>query len=208
MNRPPSNEKRFLVFSIRGEYYNQVRDWIVQADQAVFRHQFERQGSVMVSRWHGKRHFGSVNALPPAGEAEPWYGEVGGAYTYAFRPAENGGCEVTVRNGAHGGSFFPPEPYPPLHLLVPEAPEFVRTGNGLTDPAGGGWFNYDDQAPAQRMFFRLSPQYVAMLAAWSRWGDPLPAYTFFFNPSNVGMAIRGRHITSGDEIDLTKDVDW
>ena len=167
--------------------------------------------------------FGSVHALPAAGEAEPWYGDLGGAYTYTFRSAKDGGCEVTVSNGARGGKFYPPEPFPSLQLLAPEPAEFVGTDNPLNVPAyhldtplrksaassdRQVWYDYEDQAAARQMLFRLGPKYLAKLAAWMHWGQPLSAYAFTFNLLSVGTAIVVRDLASQETIDVTEDVDW
>ena len=93
-------------------------------------------------------------------------------------------------------------------LNVPAGQLEPALRNSTASSHGQLWHDYEDRANARQMLFRIGPQYLALLAAWPHWGQPLPAYAFSFNLSSVGTAIVVRHLASGDKMDVTEEVEW
>jgi hypothetical protein len=92
--------------------------WQREVDLRVIRYQIETCGSALAIMYEGKIWFHSLKHVPPPGQAIPWYGDVGGAYEFAFRPRDEG-YQLRVEMTLAGHEFFCTDTIDPLELTVP-----------------------------------------------------------------------------------------
>jgi hypothetical protein len=116
-----------------------------EADLEVIRHQIETRGQSLVVRYKDSAIVRKIAEVPRAGEALPWYGMVGAAYLYTFRPHDNG-SQIKVEYELGDSRLVYPGEFPPQELDLPdeiriepdtpEAPYTIPTGDGGFIPRG------------------------------------------------------------------------
>jgi hypothetical protein len=147
--------------------------------------------------------------MPKPGEVIPWYGEVGGAYVFTFRPGKNG-CKLKVENICAGMPLFYSGQIPPLELDIPE-PIRIEADPQEAPLYGRDWgwsFHPRVESVPGEIPFVISSEFYARMLQW-RWDRArADTYEYRFWTSSVGTAILIRDTITGEEEDLTKDVCW
>ena len=95
-----SDEGKKLVFAIEAELVPKLNAWIHEIDEKVAREQV-RTGTLTDRVPLPKGVLRVVSNSLEHGEPLPYYGAIGGAYTYSFSPTSLG-CVVKVRNSVTG----------------------------------------------------------------------------------------------------------
>lgn len=197
-----------LQFHVGGEAYQQVREYRVEMDHRVIRNQIERRGNAIVTRLRDQEMLNFVRELPQPGEATPYYGTVGTGYRYTLQPQAKG-CSLKVENLASGVGLFCSEVLPEIEISLDEGVELREVSNGglkgLPRHAG---YAFHEEEDTQEIVLSVTPDLYAKLVAWKYYGKPLSEYVFVFSPLKVGNLVRVRHQESGEEIDLTGEINW
>lgn len=195
-----------IHFTIMKESYKQVYAWQQEVNQAILRHQIETRGQALVTRLGKEMGVQKIHDLPALGEAEPYFGALGGAYRYTFHPLV-GGCELEVHNQMGGFAFYYPERFEPLRLFLFDPPEVIETEDetwhaSLLDEDLTGLHEHDTVNSA--MHFRISPLLYQLFSNWPWSRRPLYAYDFIFVPHASGSLIHIRSRESGVMLELTQ----
>ncbi len=199
-----------IIFQLSGPSLAQVIQWQQARDLGVIQHQLETKGAVMTIRY-GPTHYRGLQPcreLPHPGEAVPYYGEIGDAYSFRFQP-EAGGCYLRVVNGAGGKVFWHPEPFSPLELHLPHP---IQIDQGPPGPRWLGlewpwWHNWPNNQ-VDELRFEIDHKYCRRLLEWG-WDARRPEnYEYCFFPTSVGCEILVKDLASGEENHLTRDVCW
>ncbi len=199
-----------LAFKIPATLYRQILTWQQAIDLEIMCYQIERFGRAMVIKRGGEGRVQQVSQVPAPGEAQPYYGEIGGAYCYLFHP-QCDGCVLRVENIVSGRVLFHPDPIPPLELFVPDPVELHTFPNGnqsFLKPDVGYIFVDNTQLEDGQVIFTITQDIYPRLAAWKRYGEPPAAYIFKFNPTLIGCFVHVEHIQTGEVLDVTRNVRW
>lgn len=155
-----------IIFQLSGPSLAEVIRWQQARDLDVIRHQIESKGMAMTiwqssARFHG---FQDVSELPQPGEVVPYYGDVGDAYSFHFRPEAGGCCYLRVTNDARGKEYWHPEPFLPLELHLPDP---VQIDFGLPGPRWHGfewpWWHNRPNTPLEELRFAIDHEYCPLL---------------------------------------------
>lgn len=197
-----------IRFSINKISYKQIMTWQREINQAILRHQIETRGQALVTRLGDEIGVRKIDTLPEPGQAEPYFGALGGAYRYTFHPLV-GGCELEVVNLMGGFAFYYPERFPPLHLFLFDPPEMIETNEDETqdrmlDEELDNLFEHDPQAGTMR--FNVSPLLYQTFIDWAWSRRPLHAYDFIFTPNEGGCLIQVRSREGKVVLDLTQEA--
>ncbi|MBN2131291.1 MAG: hypothetical protein JW741_17455 [Sedimentisphaerales bacterium] len=200
-----------IVFRITGDAYRRVIAWKQETDLAILRYQIETRGRTAVIFPRRSKRLGTIDEVPELGEAQPYYGIVGGAYVYDFYPQPQG-TFLCVTNAAGGCDPFYPDPIPPLELGLAESARIRRASDeeGLIfKPHGGYTFLEETRAEdTDEMVFTVTQDLYPLWLEWERYGEALQSYAFSFIPSSIGCIVHIRHIATGEILDLTENVNW
>ena len=198
-----------LVFRVSGRPLQRLATRQRAADLEVIRHQIETHGHSLVVRYKESPMVQRLAEVPGAGEALPWYGTVGAAYLYTFRPHENG-SKLKVEYRLGGFDLVYPGEFPPQELDIPEGvriePDTPEAP--LYDPDWGWWFHPRGDFELDQIEFVIAGEMIEILVAWGWDGERTDAYEYRFIPMSVGCEIFVRDAITGEEEHLTKDVCW
>jgi hypothetical protein len=156
------------------------------------------------------RPFQRLLEVPKPGEALPYYGEVGAAYHFTFRPYEHS-CRLKVENICAGMAwFYPPDKFPPLELDVPEPIQIEADTSGTTWHGlnWGWWYHPKGEFVLDEITFVIDGEMYDKLMEWEWDRGRADTYEYQFIPSSVGCEIFVRDTITGEEGHLTKDVCW
>ena len=210
MDMPPMTQA--ILFTIPPTAVAVYRTWRAETDLAYLHAQLTLQGWMLVVRLGEEKRLRRIETMPALGEAEPHYGDIGGGFHFHFRPSRSG-CTLTVEPPASPGVIFVPIPdsfhvpsITPLELSIDPVSLLAQP----VDTAPFGGYDVLDEhpnAPTLPWRFGLTGPTLARLLAWG-WDATVPAaYTYTFQPTNVGCFV---HVSAnhGGVIDLTEDVCW
>ncbi len=102
-----------ILFRIPAPISQQIMAWRQQLDWQVMQYQIDNHGKVLVVRYKDDRRLQIITTTPAIGEAEVWYGNVGGGYRFTFSPQPSG-CKLEIINMAGGNKRFYPDIFPPF----------------------------------------------------------------------------------------------
>jgi hypothetical protein len=203
------SEPNQMVFRVGGAACQEVIAWQQEIDLQVIRHQLEQNVKAMLIRRGRRKGLQTIQELPEPGEAEPYYGQVGGAYLFTFTPQPNG-CLLEVANTARGPRHLYPDLLLPMKVFVPDAMWLQRK------PLGEEGRPYSPQLTTERtmmaisvneMLFWLEGEPYERLVTWG-WDRQRPEqYRYEFTPLSVGCEIAVHHL-DGETIHLTQDAVW
>lgn len=75
-----------IFFCIRDPYTSQIVSWRRDVDEAVMRNQLGRSSNIPVIGLQGQG-ITQISELSERGKFVPYYGEVGGGFSFVFHPA-------------------------------------------------------------------------------------------------------------------------
>lgn len=201
---------RLVINQLAGEH---IRAWQQQLNLELIRRQLAQNKRAVVIRFRNSHRLQAITEEPALGEAEPWYGEIGGLYSYTFIPRLND-CDLVVEmtdRGAITAETFSK----PLSLVVRQAatidqvyeveqqqhtlwlrPDIWEEGTSLHEVSGGELCFWIDGEIYKRL----------ISFGWSR--QQIHVYRYQFTPLTVGCDIVVNHITSGHMFHLTRHIDW
>jgi hypothetical protein len=198
-----------ICFPLSGASLRQVILWQRGVDLRVIRYQIETRGSALAIIYEGKIRFHSLKHIPPPGQSIPWYGDVGGAYEFSFRPRDEG-YQLRVEMMLAGHDFFCTDTIDPLELTVPEK---ISIEPATTDQLWWGfdrdwWCGPAGEIAVEELTFVLNLQMYSRLEAWGWDRGRWQMYDYSFIPLSVGCEMYVRDTLTGAEEHLTKDACW
>ncbi len=97
-----------IFFCVRDPLTSQIVSWRRDVDEAVMRYQLRRRLEILVIGLQD-RGFTSISEMPERGQFMPYYGMVGGGFTFTFHPVGEQ-TEIAAEAVFSGSPVFHPEP--------------------------------------------------------------------------------------------------
>ncbi len=205
---PGSAALRFTISEIASE---RIQAWQQQLNQEIIRRQIARSGRAIVIRFRDERRLQQLTEVPGLGEGEPWYGEIGGMYTYTFKP-ELRSCDVQVDmtdRGIAGADSLPVATS--LNLRTSAALELVTNVEQAQQPRWlrpeiwGAGTGLHELSGAQPCFWIDADIYRRLVALGRNW-QHARTFRYRFTPLTVGCDIAVQHVPSGHALHLTRHI--
>lgn len=191
-----------IFFRIRDPYTSQIVSWKREVDEAVMRYQLGRSSSIPA---FGLQDQGltQISELPERGKFVPFYGDIGGGFSFFFHPAREV-TELVIETAVSGHPFFHPDPIEPLKLKMPNA--MLRQAEvykhiGTVGPD-------DTLVDLTEFLFGFYREYLDKYRAWEWYNEDVEKFDFMFAPTSVGTMVNVLHRESGELLDLTRDFEW
>ncbi len=205
---PGTAALRFTIDEISGE---RIQAWQQQLNQEIIRRQIARSGRAIVIRFRDQHGLQQLTEVPRPGEAEPWYGEIGGMYTYTFKP-ELRGCDVQVDmtdRGTAGADSL--RVATSLNLRTSAALELVTNVQQVQQPRWrrpeiwGAGTSLHELSGAQPRFWIDADIYRRLVVLGWSW-QQARTFRYRFTPLTVGCDIVVQHVPSGHALHLTRHI--
>lgn len=191
-----------IFFRVCDPLTSQIVTWRRDVDEAVMRYQLGRRSSVLVCglQDQGMTH---ITEMPARGEFMPYYGMIGGGFTFVFHPVQEQ-VEVIVEATVSEHPLFHPSPIVPLKLAAPDsmitqAEVYENIGTVAPD---------DTMTYLPEFLFGFYGKFMKVFREWEWYSEDVEKYDFVFVPTSVGTMANVRHRESGSLLDLTRDVNW
>jgi hypothetical protein len=191
-----------IFFHVRDPLTSELVSWRRDVDEAVMRYQLGRRSQILVCglQDQGMTH---ITEMPERGKFMPYYGMIGGGFTFIFHPAGEL-TEITVETVASENPLLHPEPIEPLKLSAPDlllTQAEVYENIGTVSPD-------DTMTYLPEFLFGFYGEFLDMFHKWEWYSEDVEKYDFIFVPTSVGTMVNVRHQESGSILDLTRDVSW
>ena len=190
-----------ILFRIPAPISQQIMAWRQQLDWQVMQYQIDNHGKVLVVRYKDDRRLQIITTTPAIGEAEVWYGNVGGGYRFTFSPQPNG-CELEIINMAGSHKQFYPDVFPPFtaHLstsitLGALDLELLSGANDRKPNKMGEWV------------FEITGDLYQRLQQWKWQQAQALAFNYIFIPTSVGCRIEVEELSSKEIFDVTAEIE-
>jgi len=191
-----------ILFQVRDPFTSQIVSWRRDVDEAVMRYQLGRRPNIPVIGLQGQG-FTQISELPEKGQFVPFYGDIGGGFSFVFHPAGEV-TELTIGTSVSKHPMFHPDPIEPLKLTVPDS--LIRQAEvykyiGVVGPN-------DTLTDLPEFLFGFYGEYLDMYRAWKWYSEDVENFDFIFAPTSVGTMAHVLHRESGTVLDLTRDFNW
>ncbi len=210
----PETTPNSIIFTVPSNATIHIRRWQQEVNRELIAAQLARNGETFVTRL-GRRHtLTTITELPELGEAEPYAGDFGGMYTFAFVP-QSDSFELQVMAAAALFKRVGVDTVPPLVLQLPRASVIfmVRTPLYNRDWSDPQLNREEDEAfvhevTLAELEFPIDGTMYERLCAWGWDRLQIEAYRYVFVPLSVGCELAVEHLPSGQKVHLTEDVGW
>ncbi len=203
-----------IVFTVPPAPTELIRQWQQVVNRSVIAGHLTRQGEALVTRLGHQEGLLTITELPALGEAEPYVGDFGGLYTFAFSPTSDS-CELHVSAAPAAFTRAAMEVMPPLDLHLPKDVMALTTrvpwdDLDWSDPQ----LNRDEdtafvhEVSLAVLEFPIDGTMYEGLVGWGWDSWQVEAYRYLFIPLSVGCELAVEHRPSGQRIHLTADVGW
>ncbi len=210
-----------LILSVPREQTAQIRDWQHQINHDVLRYQIESRGAAVVLRYRDREQLHRLQEVPEVGEADPWYGDVGGGYRFEFIPDTAPGasatdddmaCTLVVHSTVSNRSLFYDAEIRPLRLRLARGyhiEELALTGEML----GGAiqahyWGNYPGLYPEiDTIVFGIQGPAYANLVEWGWRPETAGNYYYSVTPLSVATPVQVTDPLTWNYVELESDIE-
>ena len=205
----PSETSSQIRFPLSGPPLRQVILWQQQVDLEVIGYQIETRGKAVCIIHEGRTRPHFPEQVPPPGQSIPWYGEIGRAYRFTFRPTDEG-YNLQVEMIKAGRERFYAEDIVPLELTAPEKISIEpATSDRLWWGFNWGWWcGPAGKTTVDELIFVLNSEMYSKLEAWGWDRGRWMTYDYAFIPLSVGCEMYVRDTLTGAQEHLTKDICW
>jgi hypothetical protein len=191
-----------IFFRIRDPFVSQIVSWRRDVDEAVMRFQLGRSSSIPVFGLQGQG-LTQISELPERGKFAPFYGDVGGGFSFVFHPAGKV-TELMIETAVSKHPMFHPDPIEPLKLTIPKSmltEAEVYKHIGIVGPD-------DTLTYLPEFLFGFYGEYLDMYREWEWHNEDVKKFDFIFAPTSVGTMVNVLHRESGALLDLTRNFEW